>query len=137
MHQVINTASGRPKGTYKKYIQSKRGISFLSLTLAIWAEIIYNGGSYKGWKYYQGIIHNAYHGDNIETDHQVILLMQEDVEKKTFPMFAAPVSGMLKEIIDNNNTTRYKISLNGLGMKKIEYVVVSMMLKTGMKVAQG
>ena len=26
----------------------------------------------KGWKDYQGVVHNIYHGENIETDHHVV-----------------------------------------------------------------
>ena len=49
-----------------------------------------------------------------------------------FPDFATPVSGTLREVLDNDTTTREKSYLNGLVMKK----VVSMMLKIGMEVAQ-
>ena len=30
------------------------------------------GGTHKGWKYYQGVIHNSYNGGHIVTDHHVI-----------------------------------------------------------------
>ena len=46
------------------------------------------------------------------------------------------MSVILREIIENYITTRDKISLNGLGMKKVKSGYVSMMLKTGMEVAQ-
>ena len=48
-----------------------------------WPDIMKElSGSTKihiGWKYYQGFIHNTYHGDHIETDHHAILLMTKDV----------------------------------------------------------
>ena len=40
------------------------------------------------------------------------------------------------EVIENGNTPRDKISLNGLGMKKVKCVNESMMLKRGMEVDQ-
>ena len=30
---------------------------------------------HRGWKYYQGVIHNTYHGRHIKTDHRIILSM--------------------------------------------------------------
>ena len=55
--------------------------------------------------------------------------------------FASPnisnlVSGAMREVLDKDTTAREKVSLNGLGMKKGQFEGVSMMLKTGMKVAQ-
>ena len=40
------------------------------------------------------------------------------------------------EILENETTTRDKISLNGLGTKKCKYGGASMMLKTGMEAAK-
>ena len=51
------------------------------------------------------------------------------------PNFTAPVSGKLREILDNDTTTRNKPPLKVLEMKKVEYVGVSMMMKIVMKVA--
>ena len=34
-----------------------------------------SGSAHKEWKDYQGIIHNTYHGGNVETDYHVILLI--------------------------------------------------------------
>ena len=63
--------------------------------------------------------------------------MPEDIKINfAFPKFTFPVSGMLREIVDNYITTRDKIYLNGLEMKKIKYGGVYMMLKTEMEVAQ-
>ena len=43
---------------------------------------------------------------------------------------------MLREVIENDITTRDKTSLHGLEMKKGKYGGASIMLKTGMEVAQ-
>ena len=57
--------------------------------------------------------------------------MPEYVAKQfTFPNFATPVPGTLREVLDNDTTTREKSYLNGLGMIKVESGCVSMMLKT-------
>ena len=53
-----------------------------------------------------------------------------------FPNFSTPVPVMLREVLDNDTTTRDKSDINGLGMKKVEYGGVSIMMKTGMEVAQ-
>ena len=42
----------------------------------------------------------------------------------------------MREIIDNDTTTRDKISINGLGMKKSKSGGVYIILKTGIEVAQ-
>ena len=74
---------------------------------------------------------------HIGTDHHVIFLMSEYVSNNfTILKFTAPVSGMLRKVIDNNNTTRNKIYLNELGITNGEYLGVSMMLKTGTEMAQ-
>ena len=74
---------------------------------------------HRGWKDYQGVIHNTYHGGHIETDHHIICSMIEDMEKRfEFPNSTTPVPGTLMEVLDNDTTTRDKIYLNGLGMKK-------------------
>ena len=52
------------------------------------------------------------------------------------PIFTTPVSGTLREFIENDTTKRDKISLNGLGEKIGKYVGASMVLKTVMEVAQ-
>ena len=92
----------------------------------------------RGWKYYQGFIHNTYHGGNIETYRHVIFLMPEDISNHiVFHKFTPPVSSTLREILDNDTTTRDKISLKVLGMAKVESGGVFMMMKTVMKVAQG
>ena len=63
--------------------------------------------------------------------------MSEDVANKfAFPNFTTPVSGTLREFLDKETTAREKPPLNCLGMKKLESGCVSMMLKTGMEVAQ-
>ena len=88
----------------------------------------FSGGSvHKGWKDYQGVIHNTYHGRHIETDHNVICSITEDVENHfSLPNFTTPVRGMLMEVLDNNTATRDKSYLNGSGMKKVESVGLSM-----------
>ena len=63
--------------------------------------------------------------------------MIEDMEKRfEFPNFTTPVPGTLMEVLDNDTTTRDKIYLNGLGMKKGKSGGASMILKTGIEVAQ-
>ena len=63
--------------------------------------------------------------------------MIEYVENKSaLPNFATPVSGRLREVLDNDTTTRNKIYLNGLGITNGEYLGVSMMLKTRIELAQ-
>ena len=78
----MRIASGSTKRPSKKEMKHKRGISVLSLLLDIRDEIFFSSDTHKGWKYYQGIIHNKYHGGNIKTDRHVICLIPEDVEKK-------------------------------------------------------
>ena len=74
-----------------------------------------------GWKYYQGVIHNTYYGGHIETDHHIICLILEYVIKHfTLHNFDTPVPGMLRGVLGNDTKTRDKISLNGLGMKKVK-----------------
>ena len=78
-----------------------------------------SGSTHKEWKYYQGVIHNTYHGGNIETYHVVICSMLEDVTKHfAFHNFTTPGKGTLKEVIDNDTTPRDKISLIELVMTK-------------------
>ena len=52
------------------------------------------------------------------------------------PKFTAPVSETLREILDNDTTTRDKTPLKGLGVTKGESGGVSVMLEKRMKVAQ-
>ena len=52
------------------------------------------------------------------------------------PNFTTPVPGTLREVLDNDITTREKIYLNGLGMTKGESGGIYMMMKTGMEVSQ-
>ena len=85
----------------------------------------------RGWKDYQGVIHKTYHGGNIESDPHVICLIPEDVVKHfLFPNFVTPMTGMLREVLDNDITPKDKISLNGLGTKKGKYGGLSIMMKT-------
>ena len=53
-----------------------------------------------------------------------------------FPNFTTPMPGTLREVLDNNMSPRDKISLDGLGVKKVKSGGLSMMLKIGMEVAQ-
>ena len=69
-------------------------------------------------------------GGGIKTDHNDIFLMTEDVTKHFwFPNFTTPVPGILREVLDNDTTTRDTISFNGLGITKGESGGVSMILK--------
>ena len=64
-------------------------------------------------------------------------MIPEDVASPyAFPNFSTLVSGMLREVLDNDNTTRDIFLLNGSGITKGKSGGVSMMLKTGMEVAQ-
>ena len=77
-----------------------------------------------GWKDYQGVIHNTYHCGNIEIDHHVICSMPEDVEKHfATPNLNTPMSETLRKVLCNSISQRDKISLNGLGMKKVKLEV--------------
>ena len=63
--------------------------------------------------------------------------MPKDVENQlSFPNIDTSVPGTLREVLDNNTTTRDKSYLDGLGMKKGESGRVSMMVKTGMGVSK-
>ena len=52
------------------------------------------------------------------------------------PTFTSPVSGTLRDILDNKTTTIDKKTLKGLGATKGEYGGVAVMLEKRMKVAQ-
>ena len=63
--------------------------------------------------------------------------MPEDVAKHfLFPNFTTPIPRMLREILENDMAPRDKISLDGLGMIKGKSGGLSMLLNTGMEVAQ-
>ena len=92
---------------------------------------------HRGWKDYQGSIHNTYHGGHIETYHRVRFSIAEDVEKHfLFPSSITPMKGTLREVLYSDITPGDKISLNGLGMAKDKSRGLSMMLRIGMEVAQ-
>ena len=60
--------------------------------------------------------------------------MPEYVAKHfVFPKFTASGPGTFREVIDNDTTTRDKMSLNGLKATKGQPISLSMMLKTGME----
>ena len=42
----------------------------------------------------------------------------------------------MREVLDNDTTTRYEIYLNGLGVKKVELIILSMILKTGIELSE-
>ena len=87
----------------------------------------------RDWKDHQGLIHNTYHGGNIETDHQVICSMPEDTENNfELTNFNTPMTGTMREFLNNGMAPRYQISLNGLVMKKDKTGDLYMMPKTGM-----
>ena len=78
-----------------------------------------SGSAPKEWKDDQEIIHNTYHGGNIETDHHFICSIPEGVAKNfLFHNLTTPFSGILREVLDNDIATRDKIYLNGLVTKK-------------------
>ena len=118
-------------------MQAKRGICVLSITLAKRNERISSRITHKEWKYYQGIIHNTYHGGNIETYHHVLCSIPEDMENHfVLPNFTTPVPGTLRKVLDKDTTTREKGHLKGLNMTKGESGGLYMMIKTGMEVSQ-
>ena len=74
----------------------------------------------RGWKYYQVVRQNTYHGGHIETDHQVTCSIPEYFSKHgVFPKFTASGTEMLRGVIDNYITTRDKMYLNGLEVTKV------------------
>ena len=100
-------------------------------------EFYVNINIQRVWKDYQGVIHKTYHGGNIEIDHHVICSMSEDVVKHfALPNFTTLIPGTIREVLDNGIVPRDKISLNGLGIIKGKAGCLSMMLKTGLEVAQ-
>ena len=75
-------------------------------------------------KDYQGVIHNTYHGEHIETYQHVICSIPEDVAKQSVtPNFTTPILGILREVLDNEMAPRDKISLNGLRIKNVNLEV--------------
>ena len=70
------------------------------------------------------MIHNTYHGGNIETDHHTICYIPGKVTTYLyFLKFTAPGTVILREVIENDTTTIYKVSLNRLGVKKVNLEV--------------
>ena len=106
--------------------------------MAIWGEkLSVSINIQRGWKDYQGVIHNTYHGGNIGTENHVVFSIPEDVARQfLFPNFATPMPGTLRGVIYNDIAPIDKISLNGLGMTKDKAGVLSIILKIGMEVAQ-
>ena len=91
----------------------------------------------KGWKGYQGVVNNTYHGRNIETDNHIILSIQGDVTNMfLFPKFTASWPRMLREVIGNGTTEIYEIYLNGLEVKRGKSISVYEIMKTGMEVVE-
>ena len=100
-------------------------------------ELSGNSNIQKVWEEYKWVIHNTYHGGYIETNYQVIQSMSEDVANKfVLFKFTVPESGTLREVIENDTTTIYKIPLNGLKVTKFQSISASMMNKNGMEVAE-
>ena len=63
--------------------------------------------------------------------------MPEDALKHfELPNFTTPMPGTIRGVLDNDTAPRDKIFLGGLGMKEVKTGVLSMILKTGMEVAQ-
>ena len=111
---------GELKELMKKRCNLKGALVFCTYHWPNGLKAFSSGSAHKVRKDYQGVIHNAYHGGHIETDHHVICPMPEDVAKHfSFPNITTPVSGTSREVLDNNTTTREKSYLNGLGMKKV------------------
>ena len=71
----MGKASGIPKGKSKKEIQPKGELVFCMYLWIDGLKYFSSGGAYKGCNDNQGVIHNTYHGGNIETDHHVICLI--------------------------------------------------------------
>ena len=60
-------------------------ISVMSLPWPDGLKAFSSGGAHKGWRYYLGVIHNTYHGGNIEADHHTICSIPEKVAKLHIP----------------------------------------------------
>ena len=56
--------------------------------------------------------------------------------KITLKNFTSAVSGTLREVLDNDTTTRDKFTLKGFRVTKGRFGCVDIVLKTGMKLAQ-
>ena len=69
---VMGIASGRLKRCYEKRCNLKEALVFCTYRWTNRLKEFSSGSNYKEWKYYQVIIHNTYHGGNIETDHHVV-----------------------------------------------------------------
>ena len=98
----------------------------------------FSGNStYEGWKYGNRVIHNTDHGGHIENSHHSIYLMKEDIANRyEISKSNTPDQFILKEFLDNNNTTRDKMYLIELGATKDQSIRVSMMLQTGIEVVK-
>ena len=83
------------------------------------------------------VVYKEDHGGHIETDHQVTCSMPEDTARNfVLPNSTASGPGALREVIENNTTTKYKLSPNGLEITKGHSLSVSMMLKTEMEAVE-
>ena len=82
------------------------------------------------WGIIKGWFSKTYHGVKIELDSYAIFLIPEEVVNNfDLPSFTVLGTGTLRGAMDNDTTTRYKISKNGLGMIKYESGSISKMLK--------
>ena len=126
---MFTTSEGH-KGHVGEDLQPQRGINILTYYCQNELKYLSRLRTHKGWKYYQGVVHNTYHSGNIETYHHVMFLMTEEIENQiVFSAFTDPGPVTLRGVMENDTTTRDKISFNWLILKKDEFGSVSMMLK--------
>ena len=110
-YQEMGIASGRSKGPSKKRFNLRWELVFCNFPWLEGLKEFSSSGSQKGWKDYQGVIHNNYYGGNIENDHHVICLITEHVSNHfAFSNLTTPVSGMPRKVLDNDTTIRDKFN---------------------------
>ena len=68
----MGTDSSHPLKPSKKRYNPKGELMFCTYRCSYGLKQFSSGSENKGWEYYQGAVHNIYHGGNIETDHRVI-----------------------------------------------------------------
>ena len=111
-------------------IRPKMVIGVLYLPLEKWS----------GHLLYQQHIESV-EGLSIVTSYHISQWVYHMIYHKCFkvsppPKSTTPGSGTLREVLDNDTTTRDKMYLNGLGVKKSNSISLSMMLKKVIEMAE-
>ena len=68
----MSTDSGCPTLSYKNKCNIKGALLICPYLWPDRLKAFSIGDTHKGWKYYQGVIHNYYHGSSIGTDDYII-----------------------------------------------------------------